>query len=121
MHVYRERVLCTYGIHVSDVCMSIYIWGMILRKAVFTNVVLPLLGEAIQHVHRIGYEELEECTIPCSLELPWTISEIPFTMFAAQEMADMGAGQVHPIFLFTQIHTYIHTSSLGYTYIHLFF
>ena len=94
------------------VCMYVYIcmWDVFLRKAVFTNVILPLLGEAIQHVHRIGYEELEECTIPCSLELPWTISEIPFTMFAAQEMADMGAGQVHPRFIFTRtyIHTYIH-------------
>ena len=62
------------------------------RKALFTHVLLPLMGEAIQHVHRIGYEELEECTIPCSLELPWSLSEVPFTMFAAKEMADMGAG-----------------------------
>ncbi len=42
------------------------------------NVLMGLAGNAIQRVHRIGYDEPEECTSPCAMELPWTLSEIPW-------------------------------------------
>ena len=37
------------------------------NKLYFDWVVHPLIGDAIQYVHRIGYDEAEECTIPCGL------------------------------------------------------
>lgn len=58
----------------------------------FNQFLLPCIGEAIQHVHRIGYDEPEECTIPCNFELPWALTELPFCVFAADEMAKLGAG-----------------------------
>lgn len=57
------------------------------------NLFLAYAGDRIQSVHRIGYDESEECTTPCAMDLPWMISTIPFIVFAAQELADMGAGQ----------------------------
>lgn len=42
------------------------------------NTLLQLGGNAIQRVHRIGYEEPEECTVPCGMDLPWTVTEIPW-------------------------------------------
>ena len=37
-----------------------------------------LAGEAIQRVHRIGYDETEECTVPMAVELPYCFSEMPW-------------------------------------------
>lgn len=50
-------------------------------------------GEAIQSIHRIGYEEPEECTVPCAFDLPWTLTEISFNMYAADELFALGAGK----------------------------
>ncbi|CAM9678123.1 unnamed protein product, partial [Ectocarpus fasciculatus] len=57
------------------------------------NLFLAYAGDRIQSVHRIGYDESEECTTPCAMDLPWMVSNIAFITFAAQELADMGAGQ----------------------------
>ena len=65
------------------------------KKAVFNYILLPLIGEAMQHVHRIGYDDPEECTVPVSLELPWSLTELGFTTFAAKEMEAMGAGDAY--------------------------
>eukprot|EP00597_Dinobryon_sp_UTEXLB2267_P005955 CAMPEP_0170079764 /NCGR_PEP_ID=MMETSP0019_2-20121128/16058_1 /TAXON_ID=98059 /ORGANISM="Dinobryon sp., Strain UTEXLB2267" /LENGTH=407 /DNA_ID=CAMNT_0010293373 /DNA_START=253 /DNA_END=1476 /DNA_ORIENTATION=+ len=62
------------------------------NKWYFNNLLMPCIGEAIQHVHRIGYDEPEECTIPCSFDLPWTLTELPFSVFAADELAPLGVG-----------------------------
>ena len=53
---------------------------------------LRLAGDAIQRIHRIKYDEPEECTTPCAMELPWAVSEIPWIPFAAKEVISMGAG-----------------------------
>jgi hypothetical protein len=48
-------------------------------------------GDAIQSIHRIGYDEPEECTGPCGMELPYNPPSIPFMIFAAKEVIDLGA------------------------------
>lgn len=62
------------------------------------NLFLQLGGDDIQSIHRIGYDEPEECTTPCGLELPWNIPEIPFNAFAAKEVMDLGAGDAFRIY-----------------------
>lgn len=62
------------------------------NKGQFEMLFKYLIGQEIQHIHRIGYDEPEECTIPCAFELPWALSEIPFNVFAAKELFPMGAG-----------------------------
>lgn len=53
--------------------------------------IIALLGDAIQRIHRIGYDEPEECTTPCSMELPWAIPELPFHI-ASSQLLHEGAG-----------------------------
>ncbi|CAE7605881.1 unnamed protein product [Symbiodinium microadriaticum] len=55
-------------------------------------------GDAIQSIHRIGYDEPEECTTPCAMELPWNIATIAFTVFAARELQDLDAGQAFVLY-----------------------
>jgi hypothetical protein len=59
----------------------------------FFNFILFLAGESIQAIHRVGYDESEECTTPCGVELPWAISELPQMVMASKEVLPMGAGQ----------------------------
>lgn len=59
---------------------------------------LSIGGDDIQSIHRIGYDEPEECTLPLSLSLPWNIPEIPFNAFAAREIIDRGAGPSFQIY-----------------------
>lgn len=54
---------------------------------------LTIGGDEIQKVHRIGYDEPEECTTPCAMELPWAIAELPWIAFAAKETIALGAGE----------------------------
>ena len=54
---------------------------------------LSLAGDAIQSIHRVGYDECEECTTPCSVELPWAVSELPFIAFSCEESIKLGAGE----------------------------
>lgn len=42
------------------------------------NLVLDLCGGNIQRVHRIAYDEPEECTVPLAFDLPWHATEIPW-------------------------------------------
>eukprot|EP01038_Epipyxis_sp_PR26KG_P006845 gene6845-9372_t len=51
------------------------------------------IGSVIQSIHRIGYDEPEECTTPCALELPWSISELPSNVYAADELFPLGASK----------------------------
>lgn len=62
------------------------------------ELMMQLGGDDIQSIHRVGYDESEECTTPCSLELPWYILDIPFNAFAAKEVMDMGAGDTFNIY-----------------------
>jgi hypothetical protein len=58
------------------------------------NIIFSLGGDAIQSIHRIGYDEPEECTTPCAMEIPLTVPEIPLYIFAAREVIAMkGAGE----------------------------
>lgn len=52
-----------------------------------------VISRQIQDIHRIGYDEPEECTIPCGLELPWSLSELALGPFAIDEVEDLGAGE----------------------------
>lgn len=56
------------------------------------NFKLYFAGNEIQHVHRIGYDETEECTTPLAIELPWSVSELALNIFAADELFPLGAG-----------------------------
>jgi hypothetical protein len=58
------------------------------------NLFLTLTGDRIQSIHRIGYDESEECTTPCAMDLPWVIATLPFITYAAKEVSDLGGGQV---------------------------
>ena len=51
-----------------------------------------VISRRIQDIHRIGYDEPEECTTPCAMELPWNISELGFLPFAVDELIPLGAG-----------------------------
>jgi hypothetical protein len=51
-----------------------------------------IASQRIQDIHRIAYDEPEECTTPCSMELPWAVSELPFNTFAVDELVPLGAG-----------------------------
>jgi len=55
------------------------------------SMILRILGDDIQSIHRIGYDDPEECTTPCALELPWAISELPLHIAAPQLLSE-GAG-----------------------------
>lgn len=56
------------------------------------NMLMTLMGDSIQSVHRIGYDEPEECTTPCAVELPLAISELPYVAFACEEVIALGGG-----------------------------
>ena len=49
----------------------------------YFSLITSLLGNEIQNIHRIGYDEPEECTTPCSMELPWAVTELIFHVAAA--------------------------------------
>jgi len=51
-----------------------------------------LMGSRIQDIHRIAYDEPEECSIPCSIEMPWFLTEMAFNIFAIDELIALGAG-----------------------------
>ena len=53
---------------------------------------LTLAGDAIQNIHRVGYDEPEECTTPLASDVPWSIPEIGFITYAAEEVNKIGAG-----------------------------
>jgi hypothetical protein len=57
------------------------------------NTILAIAGDEIQSIHRVGYDESEECSTPCGMEVPFNINTIPFLCFVAKEVGDMGAGQ----------------------------
>ena len=57
------------------------------------NMLLTLAGDGVQSIHRVGYDEAEECTTPCALELPWSILELPLNVYATKELIDIGAGE----------------------------
>lgn len=40
----------------------------------------------------MGYDEPEECTSPCGVELPWAIAELPQMVMASEEVLPLGAG-----------------------------
>lgn len=64
------------------------------KNKFYFNLVFSLGGEAIQSIHRIGYDESEECTTPCALELPYTVPELPLYIYASPEVIAMkGAGE----------------------------
>jgi hypothetical protein len=46
----------------------------------------------MQAIHRVGYDEPEECTTPCALELPWAVSELPQMVISCKEVLPLGAG-----------------------------
>ena len=54
---------------------------------------LRLVGDDIQAIHRIGYDEPEECTTPCAFELPYAIGALPLYILAAAEVIPMGCGR----------------------------
>lgn len=62
------------------------------------NTFLGLVGDEIQSIHRLGYDDSEECTIPCAMELPWNILELPLMVYAAKEIIEMGAGETYDFY-----------------------
>lgn len=65
------------------------------KKTVFNLIFKQLVGERLQHIHRIAYDEPEECTIPCAMELPWGLGQLPFMVYAAEELFPLGAGKAY--------------------------
>jgi len=51
-----------------------------------------IMGSRIQNIHRIAYDEPEECSIACSVEMPWFLTEMAFNTFAIDELTAIGAG-----------------------------
>lgn len=65
------------------------------NKGKFNFLFKHLISERIQHIHRIAYDEPEECTIPCAMELPWGLTQLPLMVYAAEELFPMGAGKAY--------------------------
>jgi hypothetical protein len=57
------------------------------------NVAFYLGGDAIQRIHRIGYDEPEECTTPLAFDLPYSLSELPLYIYAAPEVIKLAGGK----------------------------
>ena len=58
-----------------------------------------IVGDDVtNNVHQLSYDRPEECTIPCAMELPWTLTEIAFNSFSAKEIFDLGAGDAFKIY-----------------------
>ena len=53
---------------------------------------MHVIGTNIQKIHRIGYDDPEECTTPCAMELPWAVPELPLMVFALPELLQLGCG-----------------------------
>eukprot|EP01040_Poterioochromonas_malhamensis_P015702 gene15702-17627_t len=68
------------------------------NKLSFNLAFKGLIHEKIQHIHRIAYDETEECTIPCASELPWALTEIPLMVYAMDELIPLGAGNAFKIY-----------------------
>jgi hypothetical protein len=62
------------------------------------SLLLGLVGDEIQSIHRIGYDDSEECTIPCSIELPLNLFELPLMVYAADEIINIGAGETYDFY-----------------------
>ena len=58
----------------------------------FNTLFKHVISDRIQDIHRIAYDEPEECTTPCGIELPWSPSEIAFNAYAIDEVLPLGAG-----------------------------
>jgi hypothetical protein len=67
------------------------------NKSEFTTL-LAIAGDEIQSIHRVGYDESEECSTPCGMEVPFNINTIPFLCFVAKEVGDLGAGQAFHLY-----------------------
>jgi hypothetical protein len=65
------------------------------KQFLFNFVFKQCVSERLQHIHRISYDEPEECTIPCAMELPWGLSDLALMVFAAQEILPLGAGKAY--------------------------
>jgi hypothetical protein len=56
---------------------------------------LSIVGDELtkQNIHRMGYDEPEECTTPCAFELPFALGSLPFYIFAHREVIPQGCGR----------------------------
>jgi hypothetical protein len=68
------------------------------NKKLFDFLLKQTISPRLHDIHRVGYDEPEECTTPCSIELPWNIYELPFNPFALEEVAKLGAGSAFPLY-----------------------
>ncbi|RYH30221.1 sulfotransferase [archaeon] len=68
------------------------------NKQTFNFLFRFIIGEKIQHIHRIGYDEPEECTVPCSFSMPWALSELPWHIISAAETLPLGAGKTFELY-----------------------
>lgn len=68
------------------------------RAGYFSFLKKHVLGEKIQYIHRIDYDEPEECTIPCSFGLPWSFFYLTLMVYAADEVIPLGAGNAFEIY-----------------------
>jgi hypothetical protein len=68
------------------------------KKLFQRAVVASGMGEDMNSLHEIDYDGAEECTIPCAMELPWSILEIPFNAYAAKELMTLGAGNAFVLY-----------------------
>jgi hypothetical protein len=57
------------------------------------NTTMKIIGDDIQSIHRIGYDDPEECTTPCAFELPYAIGALPLYILAAKDVLPMGCGK----------------------------
>jgi hypothetical protein len=74
------------------------------RAGYFNFLKKHVLGEKIQYIHRIDYDEPEECTLPSSLGLPWSFFYLPLMVYAADEVIPLGAGDAFDLYkLFLQL------------------
>lgn len=62
------------------------------------NTILKIAGDEIQSIHRVGYDDSEECSTPCGMEVPFNINTIPFLPFVAKEVGDMGGGNTFRLY-----------------------
>ncbi len=59
---------------------------------------LSKAGNQIQKIHRIGYDEPENCMTPCAMEMPWSMLEVPLIVFASKDVFEKGAGETYEFY-----------------------
>lgn len=66
-----------------------------------------IAGDYLQRIHKVCYDASEECTVPCSVEAPWSVSALTFMVCSSEKLFNYSLGQTYQLYSrFLQILTW---------------